>query len=322
MRIAVAWNDDLAFKPHLNDIERIGEAEVADVAREIAEVLGAELVPVGDDLLGALNRLRSFDVVVNLCEGVLGNPGWEMHFALALEMLGIPFTGCDPTATALCSDKTLVNKLLAAAGVSTPRRGDAARFPLIVKPALQDAGVGIDAASVVSTPEERDARVRWVRETYGQPAVVEEFIDGPELNQAFFLGRPLPPGEVVFAEDLSPAERVVGWKAKWDAGSREDLGTQNRTPARIDDATREALADLCARAADVLGLGTGYCRFDVRQDRDGQLYIVDVNPHPDLGRDAGFRKALAAAGIGFREFLDALIMSATDENPSRRSQGS
>ena len=126
----------------------------------------------------------------------------------------------------------------------------------------------------------------------------------------------------MFAEDLAPAERIVGWKAKWDAGSREDLGTANRTPARIDSAARDALARLCSRAADVLGLGSGYCRFDVRQGRDGELYIVDINPNPDLGRDAGFRKALAAAGIGFHEFLDALIMSATHENPSRRPQGS
>lgn len=320
MRIAVAYNDDLSRKQHLNPIELLGEAEVIDTAREIADLLGADLVPVGDDILGALESLRRYDAVINLCEGVLGNPGLEMHFALALEMLGIPFTGCDPTATALCADKALVKKLLAASGIPTPRAGDEARFPVIVKPALHHAGVGIDAASVVHTPEERDARAQWVRETYGQPALVEEFIDGRELNQSFFLGRALPPGEVVFGDDLAPAERVVGWKAKWDAGSREDLGTRNRTPAEIDDATREALIRICSRAVDVLGLGTGYCRFDVRQDAAGRLYIIDVNPNPDLGRDTGFRKALAAADIEFRDFLTALMMAATHEDSPRRAE--
>jgi D-alanine-D-alanine ligase-like ATP-grasp enzyme len=49
----------------------------------------------------------------------------------------------------------------------------------------------------------------------------------------------------------------------------------------------------------------------VREANDGRLYIIDINTQPDLGRDAGFRKALDAAGIGFRDFLDALMMAAT-----------
>ncbi|HKO55431.1 MAG TPA: hypothetical protein VJ276_06095, partial [Thermoanaerobaculia bacterium] len=299
--LAVAYNDDLARKQHLNELERVGEAEVIETAREIASLLNADLVPVGDDLLGALQQLRTYDAVVNLCEGVLGNPHWEMHFALALEMLGIPFTGCDPTATAICADKALVKRFLPHL---TP--GDAP-FPVIVKPSLSDAGIGIDEASICHTPAERDARAQWVRETYGQEPLIEQFIDGRELNQSMFLGQLLPPGEVVFSD----GQRVVGWKAKWDAGSREDLGTTNRTPALIGDETKQKLAEVCMEAAGILGLHDGYCRFDVREAQDGRLYIIDINTQPDLGRDAGFRKALEAAGIGFRDFLDALMMAAT-----------
>jgi D-alanine-D-alanine ligase len=300
VKVAVAYNDDLARKQHLSDLERVGEAEVIETAEEIASLLGAELVPVGDDLLAALEQLRQYDAVVNLCEGVLGNPHWEPHFALALEMLGIRFTGCDPTATAICTDKALVKRFL-------PHLTPGEAFPVIVKPSLSDAGLGIDEASICHTAEERDARARWVRETYRQEPLIEQFIDGRELNQSMFLGRWLPPGEVVF----SNGRRVVGWKAKWDAGSAEDLGTANRTPALIDEETKERLKNICQEAADILGLNDGYCRFDVREAKDGRLYLIDINTQPDLGRDAGFRKALAAAGIGFRDFLDALIIAAT-----------
>src|SRR5207237_10376402 len=148
-----------------------------------------------------------------------------------------------------------------------------------------------------------------VEPTYRQTALVEQFIDGPELNQSLFLGRALPPGEVVFADELQPHERIVGWKAKWDAGSREDLSTTNRTPALIDDATAARMNDICTRAARLLGIDM-YARFDLRQSAGGELFIIDINCNPDLGRGTGFRKALDAAGMAFPDFLGALIIAA------------
>src|SRR3954453_20345953 len=310
--IAVAFNDDTHLKQHLNDIERIGEAESAESAREIAETLGATLYPVRD-LRPALRDLRDAHVVFNLCEGVLGNPRYEMHFALALEMLGIPFTGADPIAAGLCTDKILVKRLLNVHGITTPRDDV---FPAIVKPSREDAGVGIDAASVVKTKEEAEARKRYIEETYRQPALIEEFIDGREFNQAMSLDRMLPPGEIVFADELAPEERVVGWKAKWASGSREDRATVNVTPGVMSDTLRRDISDLCRKAADVLSI-RGYCRMDIRQRPTGELCIVDINPNPDIGPDSGFRKALAAAGIGFRDFLEELMMSALSRNSRR-----
>ncbi|MEA2568415.1 MAG: D-alanine-D-alanine ligase [Acidobacteriota bacterium] len=342
-RIAVAYNDDAERKTHLNEVERLGEIEVIETAHEIASILGATLVAV-TDVRAALETLRAFDVVVDLCEGVAGNPRFEMHFALALEMLGIAHTSCDPIAVGVCTDKVLVKRLLDAAGLPTPRwfvrhperqrgiRAGGARnivppahadpsltlgmtSAFIVKPSLEDAGIGIDASSVVRSTTELEARVRHVVETYSQPALVEEFIDGRELNQSLFLGRALPPGEVVFSDDLAPHERVVGWKAKWASGSREDLGTVNRTPADVNDETKAQLADLCTRTATLLGIDM-YARFDLRQSSDGSLYIVDINCNPDLGKGSGFRKALDAAGVSFPDFLNALIMSASTRRPA------
>src|SRR6185369_12681664 len=166
------------------------------------------------------------------------------------------------------------------------------------------------------TREEAEARAKYIEETYRQPALIEEFIDGREFNQAMYLDKLLPSGEIVFAEELAPEERVVGWKAKWDSGSAEDRATVNRTPGVMDDTLRRDLADLCRKAADVLSI-RGYCRMDIRQRPTGELCIVDINPNPDIGPDSGFRKALAAAGIAFRDFLEELMMSAQSRGTRR-----
>ncbi len=322
MRVLVACNDDADLKPHLNPIERVGEEEVVETAREVARLTGGALFPVRD-VHDAIDRLRANppDIVFNLCEGVAGNPQWEMHFALCLEMLGIASTGCDPIAVGICGDKGLTKQILQAAGIATPRglvvtsTGDVP--PLegtwIVKPAREDAGIGIDRESVCATRGEVVARVGHVLETYRQPALVEEFIDGREVNQALFYARDgvvmLPPGEILFAEGMEPAARVVGWKAKWASGSAEDRATVSRTLGVTDDTLRRDVSALATQTASVLSIG-GYCRLDMRQQPSGELCVIDVNPNPDIGRESGFRRALEAAGIEFADFLKELMMAA------------
>lgn len=325
MKPVVVYNDDAAFKSHLTEFEILGELDVTSAALEVAEITGATVVPVRSSIPDALRELQRLgpDVVFDFCEGVLGVARWEMNFALALEMLGFPFTGCDPTATAICTDKGFVKRLLLTAGLPAPRGFtvapgeavpvDSIGFPVIVKPNGEDAGIGIEAAAVCRTVQELENRVRWVNEHYQQTALVEEFIDGAELNQSLYYRRgeivTLPPGEIVFANALAPEERVVGWKAKWATGSEEDLATSSRTPAQIDDSTRAELASLCVAAAEMLDL-EGYARFDVRQRASGELLIVDINPNPDISRNTGFRKALDAAGIPFPDFLQELMIEA------------
>lgn len=312
-RVAVAFNDDADLKPHLNEFERIGENEVIDTAREVAELVGGELLPVRDDVMGTLRRLQAFDVVVDLCEGLLGNPRLEKNFALALEMLGIAHTSCDPIAVALCTDKILVKRLLQTAGLPVPRGyASPAETPpgmYIVKPAWEDAGIGIDAGAVVSTPADLERRFAYISKRFEQPALIEEFIEGRELNQAIYCGKLLPPGEVLFGAHLKAEERVVGWKAKWDAGSVEDLATVNRTPARIDVETRTEIGRICMTACELLGIDMAV-RFDLRQSSQNNVtYIVDINPNPDLGSGSGFRKALDAAGMLFSDLLNTLIIA-------------
>src|SRR5262249_44259053 len=107
-------------------------------------------------------------------------------------------------------------------------------------------------------------------------------------------------------------ERVVGWRAKWANGSAEDLATQNRTPALIDAQTRAEIARICLTAIELFGTDMTV-RFDLRQHaRTGVIYIVDINPNPDLCLVSGFRKALDAGHVLFSELLKDLIIAACE----------
>lgn len=338
MRIAISYNADTHLKPHLNDIERLGEDEVAESAKDVFDTLSkahtCALLPVGDCITSGLQTIRDFrpDLVFNLCEGVLGRTRWEAHFVLALDLLGVPYCGCDAVTIALCQDKGFVKQFLRQIGVATPPgfslaagcpEGQALRDieallhaassgRVIVKPVCEDGGIGVDAESVVTDPAAALARARAIWTNYRQPALVESFIDGPEFNLAMYHADgglvTLPPGQIVFAPSLVPEHRVVGWKAKWDLGSHEDLSTESRITRDLDPALLAEIRHTCSRAATMLGM-TGYCRFDLRQHEDGRIHIIDINANPDIGPDSGFRKALAAAEIRFIDFLEQMIMA-------------
>jgi D-alanine-D-alanine ligase len=336
MKVAVAYNDDAHLKGHLNSTEMIGELQVIETAREVIDTLAGDhdcsLLPVTGSLAEATSSLIRLnpDVVINLCEGAFGNTRFESNISLLFDMFGIAHTGCEAIASRICQDKALLKELLNGAGIPTPagfayqRAMSEAEFlerferklgtsRAIVKPSQEDAGLGIENGSVVTSASLALMRARVIESRFRQPALVEHFIAGGELNQSIYWSARgavlLPPGEVVFADHLPSVERIVGWAAKWDNGSAADLATGNRTPAEISPGARGRLQSICLQTASLLGLSS-YCRFDVRQDAEGSLFLIDVNPNPDIGEDSGFRKALAAAGIVFRDFLNELMIAA------------
>ncbi len=337
MNIAIVYNADTHLKPHLNPVERLCEDDVLESARDIQATLAQRhhctLIPVGDCIARSLAEIRDHapDLVFNLCESVRGRADWEPHFALALDMIGIRYCGCDAVTLALTQDKGLVKLLLREFDVPTPAGfavgpdccetellaniaallDRAASGHVIIKPSREDGGIGVDASGVVNDPATALDRCRVVWANYRQPALVETFIDGKEYNLALYASPrglvTLPPGEIVFAPNIAPEARIVGWKAKWSVDSAEYLGSESRIAHDLDAAVHAEITSTCQRVAALIGMD-GYCRFDLRRAHDdGRIYVIDINPNPALTPDTGFRKALAAAGIPFADFLDELI---------------
>ena len=258
------------------------------------------------------------DVVVNFVEELGGDADGEIRFARALESASIPFTGSRAPALRLALDKAASKRALARAGVPVPRFAAFERgadvawserdLPAIVKPSREDGSLGIDRGSVCFDVESVRRRVDRVARTFAQPAIVERFVDGRELNVAMLEGRRLPISEIEFGGAAS-RPRIVTFASKWKPGSADDLATRPVCPARVDAALERRLRRVAARAFRALGL-RDYARIDVRVDERSDPYVLEANPNPDLAASAGFARAARAAGISTAALYARLVARA------------
>lgn len=260
------------------------------------------------------------DVVFNLVEIFNDQPRLEMHFTGLMELMGVAYTGAPPMALGTCQNKTLTKRILSTLGIRTPhykilndmkksfRLG--LHYPLIVKPAWEDASVGIDDNSIVYNVDALKKRVEYVFNSFKQPALIEEFIVGRELNVAVFGDkelRVLPISEIDFSAMPKNLHPIVSFQAKWDPFHEAYHKTVPICPAPLTKKVRaeaEKMALQCFRAVGV----RDYARVDMRLSKDdGKLYVLEVNPNPDLQEGAGFMRSAKYAGHSYRKMLKMII---------------
>lgn len=292
-------------------------AAVLDSVTRVAAVLrgaghSVQRVPVRPGLRW-LASCRRADVVVNLCEGVGAVSRAESLVAGTLELAGVPFTGVRPEVMVTCLRKPMANALLAARGLPVPRwvqpSGNRVPtdFPLpaIVKPATEDASVGIDQGSVVTTRRVLTQRVAQLSERFDE-VIVQQYIGGRELAVGFVGDQALPISEIDFSAMPDGAWPILCFDAKWTAGSPEDAGSQPVCPAQVPKALHERLVTLARDAWRAVG-GTGYGRVDFRVDADGQPWVLEVNPNPDLSEDAGLARMARAYGWSYDDLVLRIV---------------
>jgi D-alanine-D-alanine ligase len=263
------------------------------------------------------------DLVFNLVESLRGEARFEAAASWIFELLGLPYTGSPPRAQTLALEKPLARAVLGAAGIpiapgAVLERGDeslapAGPGPWIVKPAREDASHGIALESVCRTPAAARARARFVIETYRQPALVEEFVDGLELNVSL-LGEgarlhALPLAQIDFSGFPADRPHVVTYEAKWVESSAEYRGSTPVPAADLDPGTERRVEEVARAAYAALGL-RDYGRVDLRLHRHLGPVVIDVNPNPDISPDAGLAKAAARGGLPYDELIRSIIDSA------------
>jgi D-alanine-D-alanine ligase len=289
-------------------MESVGR--VADVLRGAGH--SVQRVPVRPGLRW-LAACRRADVVVNLCEGVGAVSRAESLVAGTLELAGIPFTGVRPEVLVTCLRKPMANALLSARGLPVPRwiqpSGNRVPtdFPLpaIVKPATEDASVGIDQGSVVTTRRVLTQRVAQLSEQFDE-VIVQQYIGGRELAVGFVGDQALPISEIDFSAMPDGAWPILCFDAKWTAGSPEDAGSQPVCPARVPKAMQERLVSMARDAWRAVG-GSGYGRVDFRVDEGGQPWVLEVNPNPDLSEDAGLARMARAFGWSYEDLVLRIV---------------
>ncbi|MBU4199321.1 MAG: ATP-grasp domain-containing protein [Verrucomicrobia bacterium] len=309
--------------------EEASERATARAAAQADDALTAAgfrttLLPVRNcltDLVDHLRRARP-DVVVNLCEGFAGHPAFEAQVAGLLELMNIPFTGNPSAALFLCQDKYRTKAVLKTWGLPVPGGWLAAtanaipgrlHFPLIVKPNTADASIGIGPDSVVRNRAALIRQTARLVKRYGQPALIEDYVDGREFNVAVVEDaaelRPLPISEIVFRDLPKSLPHIVGYDAKWKTACAWYQKTEPLCPALIPARQSRRLEQL-ARAACAALRVRGYARVDFRVDRRGRPFILEVNPNPDSSREAGLARALTAAGIAYETFWEQQVRRA------------
>jgi D-alanine-D-alanine ligase len=326
LRVLVLHNldfDDAEAEPP--DAGLLARAEVADVARAVSEALVERGATVE---LRALRSLREVgpavrqvaaELVFNLCESLSGDARYESRVAVALERLGVQFTGSRSPCLRLCLDKRGCGEALRQAGVPVPEAAlvrsldDLPDFgwPLILKPNAEDGSTGIWSSSVVESPDEFCGALARLQAAKLAPVLAQRYVEGREINVALLGEQPrrlLPISEIDFAELPAELPRIVSYESKWIDGSPEWRGTRV-VPAKLDSSTEEVLAQLARAAADTVGMGS-YGRVDFRVDREGRPWVVDVNPNCALAPDAGFACAAGRAGMGYADLITTIVESA------------
>jgi D-alanine-D-alanine ligase len=304
MRVALLFDGASAFGP-MPDLLILQTVEAIEGALT-KEGNAVVRVPVYADgrWIDRLKRGR-FDLAFNMCEGIDGVAELEPPVIAVLELFAIPYTGGSSYTTALCLRKHVVNALLSSAGLPVPpwltiRRGDRIRsvgYPAIVKPAAEDASIGVEQRSVVRTARALKARVEAMLESFDE-IVVQRYIDGREINVGIVGDTVLPIAEIDFAGMPRGMWPIVTYRSKWDVGSVEDLGSVPKCPA---DLPAKVLAEARRVAVDAWRRvdGHGYGRVDMRVDANGRPWILEVNSNPDIAPDAGLARMAGVAGIDY-----------------------
>lgn len=277
------------------------EFDLSEGARGVAEVIpDAILAGVRgepQEILDTVSRHQP-DLIFNVCEAPLGRGDREAHVAALLEWLGIRFTGSGSETLALCRRKDLVKPVLEAAGVAVPGRN---AFPCIVKPAGEDASVGIHAHSVC---EDEEALFR-ARSLIEGPVVVEEFLEGREFAVSLW-GATAPEFHSIGELKFNGGLRLVTYAAKWDPLSEEYGNSPIVYNEDIDSNLRAAILDSACAAWKAVG-ARSYIRVDVRLNAAGVPCVLDVNPNPDLSPGAGIRLGVTSAGWEWGKFVWKVI---------------
>jgi D-alanine-D-alanine ligase len=301
--------------------------------RDAIDALGHDVISIGvsDDLStirGAIDAHKP-DVAFNLLEEFAGISHFDQHVVTYLELRKQPYTGCNPRGLVLARDKGLTKKILAYDGLKVPEfatfaMGRAARspknlpFPVIVKSLTEEGSAGISSASLVHDGDKLKERVEFIHRTTHSPAVAEQFIAGREIYVGV-MGNArvtsLPAWEFVMTKKDDDAPLIASDRAKWDPAYQRRVGLETK-PAEL---SRRMAADLAAQSKRIyrlLGM-SGYARLDYRVTEDGEAYLIEANPNPQIAKDEDFALSAKHMGIEYPELIERLMRFGINYSPER-----
>jgi D-alanine-D-alanine ligase len=299
------------------------------------EVMGHEVRAVGvaDDLAVVRNGIKEFapHIVFNLMENFTEVGVFDQNIVSYLELLKVPYTGCNPRGLMLSRDKALSKQLLSYHRIPVPdfavfrvgrpvQRPKRLTFPLIVKSLTQEASIGISQASVVETDEKLRERVQFIHRSVGTDAIVERYIEGRELYVGIVGNLALkvfPVWELNLGNLPRESWRIATERVKWSGSYQQKHGIMSGPAPELTEAVGERIQRLCKRVYRTLDL-SGYARIDLRLTEDGRVYVLEANANPQIAYGEDFAEAAEAAGLAYDQLLQRIINYGLAWRPERR----
>src|SRR6187455_1107 len=285
---------------------------------------GHEVRPLGvhDELKPIRDEIDSWkpDVAFSLLEQFHGEVIYDQNVVSYLELMRVPYTGCNPRGLMLARGKDLSKTLVHYHRIAVPafavfpmrrkvKRPARLALPLIVKSLSEDGSRGISQASVVHTDEKLAERVAFVHEQVGTAAIAEQYIEGRELYVGV-LGntrlRVLPVWELKFGNMAQGARPIATEKVKHDLNYQKRAGILDGPAEDLAPELRSRIQRLAKRVYRILELD-GYARIDFRLSSDGIPYFLEANPNPEIAESQEFAAAALHDGLSYRDLLQRII---------------
>jgi D-alanine-D-alanine ligase len=304
--------NDLSENNFIKELEKVEQS----LSKYFTEV---KSLAVDRNVQKVINSINSFnpDVIYNFVESVEGISSYEWCMAGLFELLRYEITGCSPITLGNCLNKARTKAILKSRGILTPEHRTLKktkrftekeiklRYPMILKLMNEDASIGISEFSVVKNYSELRKQFSFLVETYNQDIILEEYIQGRELNVAILGGRALPISEINFTGLPEDFPNIVTYDGKWTEGSVYYNYTKPVCPAPLPERIKKKIQMTAIASYDALNC-RDYARVDIRLSNDGVPYVIEVNPNPDISSDSGFARAAASAGINYDDLLNTI----------------
>jgi D-alanine-D-alanine ligase len=325
LRVLVLLHEDLVPPDDPGDVavETAAWKTEYDVVTTLRD-LGHDVRPLGvrSDLGVIRKAVEEWrpHIAFNLLEEFDGVALYDQNVVAYLELLRVPYTGCNPRGLILSRDKALTKKILVYHRIPCPEfvvfprgrmitRPARLGFPLIVKSLWEDASLGIAQASVVEDDDRLRERVTFVHQHLGTDAIAERYVHGRELYVGV-LGnhrlRVLPVWELMMDRLPDDARPIATRRLKWSRSYQRKHGIR-WGPAKVLPSEAEGRVQrLAKRTYRVLGL-SGYARMDFRLSEDGRAYLLEGNPNPDIGYGEELAESAEKAGLSYEALLRRIL---------------
>lgn len=283
---------------------------------------GHEVHPLGvqEEIKPVRDEIENFKphVVFTLLEEFHYQTAYDQHIASFLELMKVPYTGCNPRGLVLARGKDLSKMLVHHRRIAVPafavfpmrhkvKRPPRLALPLIVKSLTADGSHGISQASIVDTDEKLAERVAFIHERIETAAIAEQFIEGRELYVGV-LGnnrlKALPVWELKFG--TMGGDHIATEKVKHDTNYQERVGIVDGPAKGLAPEVTDRIQRTAKRIYRTLGLD-GYARIDFRLAPDGTPYFIEANPNPEIAKSQEFATAAKHDGLDYTELLHRIL---------------